>query len=286
MAKFPNYPITETWFPQSSFYELTVYHFGRHHCPPNYSVGPMMTWDHYLFHYIISGKGTLYSTGDSGIVREFSLSPGQGFMIWPGQMCTYTSDGKEPWEYAWIEFDGTRAKEMILKTGLQYNHPMYISKDTKNQNLMAKELLWIVHNAHCPSMELMGHFYIFLSGLIQSSSQHDMISTVNQQETHLQKAIDYIRQNYHCNLTIQEVADHCGVHRSYLFQIFTASLGLSPLQFLIRYRIRKAGELLRTTGYSIGEISALVGYPNQMNFVRAFKRLMGAPPLKWKKDSE
>jgi len=286
MPNFPNYPLTETWFPQDAFSELTMYHFGRHHCNPNYSVGPLMAWDHFLFHYIIAGKGTLYSTSDNGEVNAYSLSPGQGFMIWPGQMCTYTSDSEEPWEYAWVEFDGTRAKEFMQQTNLQYNHPVYISQDEQAQKSMAEELIWIVHNSHRPAMELMGHFYIFLCNLIQSSAKPEFVLDETHKDSHLQKATDYIRQHYHRDLTIQEIADYCQVHRSYLFQIFTASFGLSPLNFLIRHRIRKAGELLRTTNLSIGEVSAKVGYPNQMNFTRAFKRVTGTTPVKWKKDGK
>lgn len=284
MAKFPNYPITESWFPHGKFSDLTIYHFGRHHCSPGYSVGPMMVWNHYLFHYIISGKGTLFSTDDSGVVREYSLSAGQGFMIWPGQLSTYTSDEEDPWEYAWIEFDGQKAKESVLKAGLLHNHPVYMCQDDDERDMMVNELLWIVNNPDRPSMELVGHFYVFLSALIQSSTQHDLVSDGTQNETYLQKATDYIMQNYYRKLTVQEIADFCDVHRSYLFQIFTTSLGLAPLQFLINYRMRKAGALLRTTNHSINDISAMVGYSNQMNFIRAFKRVMGTTPLKWKRD--
>ena len=284
MSEFTNYPLFEAWFPYEKYSDLTMYHYGRHHCQPNYSVGPMMVWGHYLFHYVISGKGTFYSTDDSGVVREYNITSGQGFMIWPGQHCTYTSDKDEPWEYAWVEFDGNRAEETILKAGLQYNHPVYICEDASKRDYMISELIWIVSNSSKPSMELIGHFHLFLSALVQSSAHHNLVMSEEQQETHLQKATDYIMQNYHRHITVQEIADFCGVHRSYLFQIFTASLKLSPLQFLINYRIRKAGELLRTTNYSIGEVSLMVGYPNQMNFARAFKRVTGFTPIKWKKD--
>lgn len=283
MSRFENYPLTEAWFPYEKYSDLTMHHYGRHHCLPDYSVGPMMVWSHFLFHYVIAGKGTLYSTDDGGTVREYSIGAGQGFMIWPGQHCTYTSDKDDPWEYAWVEFDGIRAKDAVLKSGLQYNHPVYMCRDEEKRDFMANELIWIVSNSGKPSMEQIGHFYLFLSALIQSSAQHDFELNGEQQETHLQKATDYIMQNYHRSLTVQEIADYCGVHRSYLFQIFTLSLKMSPLQFLINYRIRKAGELLRTTNYSIGEVSLMTGYPNQMNFARAFKRITGFTPNEWKK---
>jgi len=287
MKQFPNYPLEEHWFPQEGFSELTMHHFGRHHCPANYSVGPreMMIKEHYLFHYIISGRGVLRSTDDSGMMHEYFLDAGQGFMIWPGQPCQYVSDEKEPWEYAWVEFDGSKAKELLFETGLEYNHPVYVSQNARKQDIMLSELLWIVHNAKESPLELMGHFYVFLSNLISSSSRFSRAQSpvAGNQEMHFRKAVDYLMRYYNRDLTIQEIADHCGVHRSYLFQIFRTFFGFSPLQFLIQYRIKKACELLRTTNLPVGEISVKVGYPNQMNFVRAFKRLTGSTPLKWRK---
>ncbi|MCL2222219.1 MAG: AraC family transcriptional regulator [Oscillospiraceae bacterium] len=285
MNRFPGYPLTETWFPQGDFADLTMYHFGRHHCNPNYSVGPLMTWNHYLFHYVVSGKGVFYVADDSGQLKKYFLQSGQGFMIWPGQLCSYKSDELDPWEYAWVEFNGTKAKELVRRSGLAYNHPIYLSEDSERQELMESSLFKIIHNAHLPSMELLGYFYIFLSNLISSSSQHKLIIEGSGRETHLKKASEYIRQNYQRSLTVQDIADHCEIHRSYLFQLFMESLGISPTQFLIRHRMRKAGELMRTTGYSIGEISSRVGYSNQMNFSRAFKRSTGFTPREWKKSN-
>ena len=48
-----------------------------------------------------------------GVTQTYHVKSGQGFMIFPGQINTYISDEKLPWEYTWIEFDGLRAKETI-----------------------------------------------------------------------------------------------------------------------------------------------------------------------------
>ena len=54
-------------------------------------------------------------------------------MIFPGQINTYISDEKLPWEYTWIEFDGLRAKETIELSGLSLDNPIYkaTSKDLR-----------------------------------------------------------------------------------------------------------------------------------------------------------
>jgi AraC-like DNA-binding protein len=54
--------------------------------------------------------------------------------------------------------------------------------------------------------------------------------------------------------------------------------GLSPSKYLLLYRLKKAIDLLKLTEYSIGEVSFSVGFTNQNNFARAFKREFGFSP--------
>ena len=63
----------------------------------------------------MSGQGTLFSHSANGDIHEYHLSAGQGFLICPGQINLYTADEQEPWKYVWVEFDGLRAAEILLK---------------------------------------------------------------------------------------------------------------------------------------------------------------------------
>ena len=67
-----------------------------------------------------------------------------------------------------------------------------------------------------------------------------------------------------------------------LSKIFKDSVGKSPQEFLISYRMIKAAELLKMTRYTVNEIGCAVGYPNQLHFSRAFKSVYGVSPRKWR----
>jgi len=275
--------ITESWFPHGRFSDLTMYRFGHHYCKSGHVCGPGI-WNNFLFHYIVSGKGKLFSSDENGIVTEYDLEPGQGFAFWPGQENIFIADMDDPWEYFSVEFGGMRAKEAVIQAGLLYNSPIYTADDPSEKALMAKELAFIVKNATKPPMELIGHLYGFVSALIQSSSKRNLADKESQEDLYVQKAIDYIKKYYANDLTIQEITDYCGVHRSYLHRVFINCLNISPQQFLIRFRVRKACELLITTEYSIGEISKMVGYIDQLNFSKIFKREMKKSPREWRKN--
>ena len=94
---------------------------GRH-CAPAHSFGPAAR-NHYIFHYVISGTGTLMADNSAGETITYQVKSGQGFMLFPGQINTYIADTDFPWEYTWVEFDGLRAKEIVETAGLSPDHP-------------------------------------------------------------------------------------------------------------------------------------------------------------------
>ena len=114
-----------TIFPSINFVDLGLYQFGREDCDPAHSFGPAIR-NHYLFHYILSGKGTFMWQDRKGRDNTAVLRAGQGFLISPRQITTYIADERIPWEYCWLEFDGLRAREALEITGLNINQPVYL----------------------------------------------------------------------------------------------------------------------------------------------------------------
>ena len=82
-----------TIFPSMNFVDLGLYQFGREDCAPAHSFGPAIR-NHFLFHYILSGKGTLMWQDGKGKENITHLKAGQGFLISPGQITTYVADDR------------------------------------------------------------------------------------------------------------------------------------------------------------------------------------------------
>jgi transcriptional regulator GlxA family with amidase domain len=76
---------------------------------------------------------------------------------------------------------------------------------------------------------------------------------------------------------------HCvGLSRSALADRFRHHLGEPPMQYLTRWRVQVAAQLLRDTDDGIAAIGARVGYESEAAFNRAFKRHAGEPPATWR----
>ena len=268
-------------FPNENFIDLGMYQYGYEQCEPGHSFGPA-TRNHYLFHYIISGTGTLMADNAKGETQTYSIKSGQGFLIFPGQITTYIADQNLPWEYVWIEFDGLRVKEALDLTELSVNTPVYHSHSKDLREQLMNEMLYIVHHAKESPFHLIGHLYLFLDYLTQSAKSKKLVQSSKMSDYYIKEAINYIEQNFQNNITIEDIAAVCGINRSYFGKIFRNSIGRSPQEFLMNYRMVKATELLKLTSLSIAEIGSAVGYENQLHFSRAFKTIYGISPREWR----
>lgn len=102
----------------------------------------------------------------------------------------------------------------------------------------------------------------------------------------VQRCEQYIVQNYsNNNLNIGMLAEALGINANYASKLFKAKTGTSLLDYINSMRIEKANELLKTTNYSSNEISAMVGYYNNIAMIRAFKRHEGITPGEWRKQN-
>ena len=272
-------------FPNENFIDLCMYQFGYEQCDPGHSFGPA-TRNHYLFHYVLSGTGTLMANNSKGETRTYSVKSGQGFMIFPGQINTYIADEQLPWKYMWIEFDGLRVKEALSVTDLCKYAPVYHSHSKELREKLADEMLYIVNHPQESSFHLIGHLYLFLDYLLQSAKSTKLVSSGRMSDYYIKEAINYIEQNFQNNISIEDIAAVCGINRSYFGKIFRNSIGRSPQEFLMNYRMVKATELLKLTSLSIADVGSAVGYENQLHFSRAFKNIYGVSPREWKNQNK
>ncbi len=233
-----------------------------------------------------SGTGTLMADDAKGITQTYSVKSGQGFMIFPGQINTYIADERLPWEYMWIEFDGLRIKEALGVTDLCKNAPVYHSHSKELREKLADEMLYIVNHPNESSFHLIGHLYLFIDYLLQSAKSTKLVSSGRMSDYYIKEAINYIEQNFQNNISIEDIAAVCGINRSYFGKIFRNSIGRSPQEFLMNYRMVKATELLKLTSLSIADISSAVGYENQLHFSRAFKNIYGISPREWRNQNK
>src|SRR5258708_2770799 len=87
-----------------------------------------------------------------------------------------------------------------------------------------------------------------------------------------------IHENFQKPWTVATLASEAGMSRSAFAVRFKEVVGEPPLEYLTRWRMRKASQLLRGEDHKLAEVANLVGYDSEGAFSKAFKRGLGVSP--------
>ena len=228
--------------------------FGHEDCTPTHSFGPAVR-KHWLLHYVTSGFGKYVRNGIS-----YHVGPGEIFVIPPYEEHYYEADQEKPWKYIWIGFTTNQKLPDILSQPV-INCP--------GANKIFDEMML------CKQME--NGRSAFLSGCLWKM----MAIFLDQGKVsvdYVDKAVHYIHSEYANGITVQEIADHLGLDRSYFSTLFSKRMGTSPQEYIINLRLTTAAELMIAYGESPATVAASVGYTDLCQFSKSFKKLFGMSP--------
>ena len=99
---------------------------------------------------------------------------------------------------------------------------------------------------------------------------------------YIRRALRYMTDHYSEHLTLALVAEYVQLSPSYFSTLFSQVVGLSFRDQLCRIRIEESKRLLLSTDYSLANIAVAVGFPDQSYFCKAFKRIVGLTPGKFR----
>ncbi len=219
--------------------------------------------------YVTVGMGELHKDG-----RIFNISQGQGFMISPHEIVAYKGHSDNPWEYYCFSFSGQNAQRYLEERGIYSAAPVFFSHNPQLSEKYAKSLLSIAQKNPESDDLLLGCFLMFASTIRSETANAVESSHV----LYTEKACKYISDNFSLNITIEDIAAHVNVDRSYLYKLFKKRFNLSIQEYMQKVRLQNAEFLLRTTSRALGEISSVCGFNNYSHFSKTFYRHFGKSP--------
>ena len=99
----------------------------------------------------------------------------------------------------------------------------------------------------------------------------------------VRKVMAFIHENFDQPASRKELADLAGVSERHLNRCFSQELGITPLNYLNRYRIQQAKQLIEQNHLSITEVMGRVGFTTSSHFSHVFRREVGVSPSDYKK---
>lgn len=261
----------ECYFVNYHTYEdLRLYEVGSYCCPPCYHYGPIIR-EHYVLHFIREGTGFLRMNE-----KEFPVFKDQAFITPPNELIYYEADPAEPWNYIWIILNGNKVESFFQEMGVSPANPVFTpAYPCPDISRHMHELLYHRDHEYLCIGTLYQLFHSMIAGSLyrQEQSSHEDSSPF-----YIHKAIRFIQEKYAEPIKITDIAAYCGLNRSYLSRMFKDTTGDTPQEYLIRYRINKARELLTTSKWPVQHIACSVGYPDPFAFSRLFKQKTGLSP--------
>ena len=94
----------------------------------------------------------------------------------------------------------------------------------------------------------------------------------------VKRAIGFLNRRATSQISRWQLAEYVNISEDYLTRIFKKDMGLSPWDYLNRYRVQLATELLTQTGSTINDVAAATGFQDQAYFCRVFKKIKGVSP--------
>ncbi len=96
------------------------------------------------------------------------------------------------------------------------------------------------------------------------------------------EAVEWLKAHHGENVRIDRLVAYMGYSKSRFFTLFKAHTGLTPSDWLGRYRIRQAQKKLRATSLPVAQVAAETGFASPQYFIAAFRRHTGFTPTQWR----
>lgn len=269
--------------PQNSSIPLSdmnfsLINFGFQDKDSQHNLGPHIKSEHVL-QYVFDGEGE-YVLGN----KKYYVKSGDLFYLPKNTLLSYKSNAKMPYRYYWLGIDGVSAVNIIEKLGVSKNMPVKYYGDDKITTAFKN-----IGDA-LSTNDLVGHFTAIgetykLFALLLSYNNENLQNLKSGSIDYVDKAINYIKNNFSKDLNVTQIASAIGLGRNYFSVIFHKHTGMPPVQYLMNYRIFQAKTMLES-GFTITETAMSCGFNSTANFSAQFKRIVKVSPLKYKQSCQ
>jgi AraC-like DNA-binding protein len=226
----------------------------------------------YQLNYITEGFGIFENKYGS-----FKITPGTIIVLFPGEWHRYRPLKTTGWKEHYIGFNGSLATKLLNSEFFKKEEPL-IKVNFKKE--IQDVFFMILDNS---IKEKSGYQHIN-TGLIITYIGYVISLLKNKDfegreiEKKIQQACLMLRERINENIDVQKLADNLNLGYSYFRITFKKYTGLSPLQYHLQLRIKRAEDMLIMTQKPIKEIANELGFQTVFYFSRLFKKKTGHCP--------
>ena len=125
---------------------------------------------------------------------------------------------------------------------------------------------------------------VFLVKLIQKYGlrEEEYVFSRGFTAQHYKCVLDFVAKSYGESILVEDLAREASLSPSHFAQLFKRTIGLSPMQFVMAYRVEQAKKKLSGRDTPLMDIALSCGFSDQAHFSRQFKHIQGESPSKYR----
>jgi AraC-like DNA-binding protein len=243
---------------------------------------PRHTHDTFAIGVIEKGVQATYYKGSTHIAtcRDICL-------VNPGEVHTGFSPAAMGWTYRVFYPDPGLLRRVAVQILPHAGELPHFSSPVIKDAPLALDILSFLRTLEYSDLSLERQSRL-LSVLAQMISRHAdrKAPTPAAQAAHgaVKTSLEYLDSRFTENVTLSELSRAAGLSEFHLLRLFRAAVGLPPHAYLIQKRIDHARQLL-SEGLPIAQVSLDAGFADQSHFTRAFTRIVGVTPGRYRRNS-
>ena len=253
----------------------------------------------HLWHEALEIK-RFFSAGTKLIIGDevFFSEVGDVFVISP-LIPHSTSDESSSNDYHMLDIDLARlpvipgSKTADTLAAIQRGDVVFKSRIPRDEVLTNRieALIDCLESGADPAgLAVLGHVFFLLDYLVERAAVPAEVRLSTEEILSLNRklapALSLIQAEYRRHLTLDELADVCGLNKRYFCRLFRERTGTTAVTYINRLRTYNAGLLLRTTDAPVGEILERCGFSSREYFFRVFREMKGCTPLEYRGKGE
>ncbi len=248
-------------------------HFGWHLVDENYRISrPVGLTSEYLIMLTVDG------TGDIEIDNvKYTAGKKTVCIIPPAIGHSYTTGSK--WEFFWLHIrkgPGTDILDFIIKERGHVYHTANIDQLTARIDMLLDSQKFGIE-AEIYDSRLASRF---LHDLLDQAVKNGTMGLDNNDI--IKAMLNYIDNHYMEKVTVEDFSKLIYKSVGHTIRIFKYYTGYTPIEYVKKYRIMKACQLLDTTDYSVKRISIETGYKSVSHFISDFRALKSFTPHEYR----
>lgn len=232
----------------------------------------------FLLIYTISGNGRALYRG-----REYNLKAGQVLLMDCYDYQEYFTEKNNSWEIRWLHFYGNSSQEYFNMIYDKHGAVIDLQKSSNIPSILDE----IIQTADKCGFLLEARISMLitqiLTELLLEGNDSDKRYDIKALNDRVQLALEYVDENYASSISLSELASHSCCSEYHFSRLFKNITGYSPYEYIVKYRVNKAKNLLKSSDKSIDEIAVCVGFKSTSNFIQTFRKLEEITPLKYRK---